>query len=145
MPSLEIKSLRNRRRTRSRLHLSSTPTSPLDDPPASNTKPPLYPLTTTTTTGPSSSSSDERPRHNKSPASSISSSSFFDDEQWRDAKSRRHGLHDTVWWGYFLLATTWILFVLAVGGVCGIWEWSLRPLRGSHSRLVCFVMWVELM
>jgi hypothetical protein len=126
MPSLEIKSLRNRKRTRSRLHVSSTPTSPSDTlNPSPSTA--LHPLTTTT--GPSSSSSDER--NNKSPDSSISSSSLFDDEQWkRVVKSRqRDSLKDTVWWGYFLLLTTWIVFVLGIGGVCGVWEWSLKPIR----------------
>jgi len=153
MPTLEIKSIRNRsKRTRSRLHLSSTPVSPIDtpseSPSAANT---LHPINTTTitatTTGPSSSSSDERPHHSKSPASSISSSSFFDDEQWkRVAKLReRDGLRDTVFWGYCLLVTTWALFVLGIGGVCGVWEWSLRPIRTDRSGVVDSLLWGRLM
>src|SRR5579871_2051101 len=116
MPSIEIHSFRNRnKRTRSRLHLSSTPNSPSSSP---DSLPTLHP-DTRTTTGPSSSSSDERPRHVKSPASSISSSSLFDDEQWKRTMQIRewNGFRDTVWWGYVLLGTTWIVFVLGIGGV----------------------------
>ena len=142
MPSLEIKSLRNRKKTRSRLHVASTPTSPSNDIPDNLDNPAtttLHPLTTTTTSGrngPSSSSSDER--NNKSPGSSISSSSLFDDEQWkRVVRNRaRDGLHDTVWWGYCLLLMTWIVFVMGIGGVCGIWEWSLKPIRTTKPRTV---------
>jgi len=146
MPSLELKSVRNRKRTRSRLHLSSTPLSPSLESPTTtptNTKPSLHPLTTVTNTtapGPSSSSSDERFRDdNKSPASSISSSSYFDDENLlRRARRLRDGLKDTVWWGYFLLISTWAVFVLGMGGVCGVWEWSLKPIRGNGVRVVSF-------
>ena len=142
MPSLEIKSHRNRnKRTRSRLHLSSTPSSPIDNPASPNSNDTLHPLnTTTTTTGPSSSSSDERPHHNKSPASSISSSSFFDDEQWKGVVRlrERDGLKDTVWWGYCLLVTTWGLFVVGIGGVCGVWEWSLKPIRTTKPGVVWY-------
>jgi hypothetical protein len=135
MPSLEIKSLRNRKRTRSRLHLSSTPTSPTGDPSSSTEKLTLHPLTTTT--GPSSSSSDERRGH-KSPGSSISSSSLFDDEQWKRVVRlrERDGLRDTVWWGYVLLGTNWTVFILGMGGVCGVWEWSLKPIRPERPTEV---------
>lgn len=134
MPSLEIKSLRSRKRTRSRLHLSSIPTSLADDSSPSTEKPSLHPLTTT---GPSSSSSDERRGH-KSPASSISSSSLFEDEQWKRVVRlrERDGLRDTVWWGYILLGTTWAVFVFGMGGVSGIWEWSLMPIRSEQSTVV---------
>jgi hypothetical protein len=136
MPFVELRSLRNRKRTRSRLHLSSTPSSPVDDPAhtTTGTHSTLPPLPSTT--GPSSSSSDERSRDNKSPASSISSSSFFDDETGRRARRERDGLRDTVWWGYFLLGVTWIVFVLGMGGVCGVWEWSLKPIRMKRGREV---------
>ena len=133
MPSLEIKSHRNRKRTRSRLHLSATPPSPSATTPTS-----LHPLTTTTTTttsppGPNTSSSDER--NNKSPASSTSS--LFDDDNWKRAVRirQRDGLQDTVWWGYFLLVTTWIVFILGIGGSCGVWEWSLKPIRLNTKRV----------
>ena len=131
MPSLEIKSLRNRKRTRSRLHLSSTSPSPSTTTPTS-----LHPLNTTTATttrGPNSSSSDER--NNKSPASSTSS--LFDDDSWKRAVRirQRDGLRDTVWWGYFLLVATWIVFVLGIGGSCGVWEWSLKPIRSNTKRV----------
>jgi len=133
MPSVELKASRNRKRGRSRLHVSSTahsPTSPV--PPPDTQIAPVnssYPTANTTTATTGSSSSDER--HEKSPsASSLSSSSFFDDEHWRRVIRRRgNGLNDTVWWGYFLLLTTWIVFVLGIGGVCGVWEWSLKPIR----------------
>ena len=136
MPSLEIKSHRNRKRTRSRLHLSSTSPSPSTTTPTS-----LHPLNTTTvatTTGPNSSSSDER--NNKSPASSTSS--LFDDDNWkRVVRIRQHdGLRDTVWWGYFLLVTTWVVFVLGIGGSCGVWEWSLRPIRSNPKRVQLLVI-----
>lgn len=133
MPSLEIKSPRNRKRTRSRLCLSSTPTSPSNDPSSpTNTQP------DTKATGPGSSSSDERLDHNKSPASSISSSSLIDDEQWRRSVRglEQDGLKDTVRWGYVVLGSTWIVFVLGIGGVCGIWEWSLKPIRAVQERIV---------
>ena len=140
MPSLEFKSSRNRKRGRSRLHVSSSvhsPTSPI--PPVDTqiaTANSSYPtVNITSTTG--NSSSDER--HEKSPsASSLSSSSLFDDEHWRRVIRRRgNGLNDTVWWGYFLLLTTWIVFVLGIGGVCGVWEWSLKPIRmDTKSKVV---------
>ena len=136
MPSLEIKSLRNRnKRTRSRLHLSSTPNNLSSD---SNSPTSLDPNHRTTTTGPSSSSSDEQSRHEKSPASSISSSSPFDDEQWKRVIRirERNGLRDTVWWGYFLLGLTWVMFITGIGGVCGIWEWSLSPIRLTKTKTV---------
>jgi len=134
MPGLELKSLRNRNKTRSNLHLSSTPASTLASPPTSPT--PVRQLPSTT--GPSSSSSDERPNHNKSPSSSISSSSFFDEDQWKRVVRirERDGMRGTVWWGYILLGTTWIFFILGIGGVCGVWEWSLRPLQQPGAKLV---------
>ena len=138
MPSLEIKSLRNRKRTRSRLHLSSTSPSPSTTTPTS-----LHPLntttaTTTTTGGPNTSSSDER--NNKSPASSTSS--LFDDDNWKRVLRirQRDGLRDTVWWGYFLLVTTWIVFILGIGGSCGVWEWSLKPIRSNTKRVQILVI-----
>jgi hypothetical protein len=156
MPSIELKPARNRKRGRSRLHLSSTahsPTSPVPPTdPIDGTATALQPTTintTTTTTG--SSSSDER--QEKSPsASSISSSSFFDDEHWRRVirKREQNGLRDTVQWGYFLLLTTWVVFVLGIGGVCGVWEWSLKSIRtDTKNRIVSswlgrlWLMWVD--
>jgi hypothetical protein len=133
MPPVELKSKRNRKRTgRSRLHLSSTPQpscSTASPPNTASTSP--QPLNTTHLK--ESSSSDER--HEESPsASSISSSSPFDDEHWRRSiRKRDNGLNDTVWWGWFLLSTTWIVFVLGMGGVCGVWEWGLKPIR-LHTR-----------
>ena len=47
-----------------------------------------------------------------------------------------NGFRDTVWWGYFLLGTTWIVFVLGIGGVCGTWEWSLSPIRSAKMEMV---------
>jgi len=140
MPSVELKSSRNRKRGRSRLHVSSSahsPTSPI--PPVDTqiaTANSSHPTVNITTSTPGSSSSDER--HEKSPsASSLSSSSFFDDEHWRRAiRKRGNGLNDTVWWGYFLLLTTWIVFVLGIGGVCGVWEWSLKPIRTDTKHKV---------
>ena len=44
-------------------------------------------------------------------------------------KREQNGLRDTVRWGYFLLLTTWVVFVLGIGGVCGVWEWSLKSIR----------------
>jgi hypothetical protein len=133
MPSLETKSSRNRKRTRSRLHISSTPKSASNDPSS-----PTTPQPKTTIHGPSSSSSDERLGHNKSLDSSISSSSLVDDEQWRRSVRRlgKDRLKDTVWWGYVLLGSTWIVFVLGIGGVCGIWEWSLKPIRTVREKRV---------
>lgn len=133
MPFVQLKSSRIRKRGRSRLHLSSTapsPTSPVPPTDIENASSiSLHPtVNTTATTG--SSSSDER--QEKSPsASSISSSSLFDDEHWRRAQRKRdnNGLKDTVWWGYFLLLTTWIVFILGIGGVCGVWQWSLKPIQ----------------
>jgi hypothetical protein len=148
MPSIELKSARNRKRGRSRLHLSSTahsPTSPVSPVTPTDTKngtvtslQPTTLNTTTTATTTGSSSSDER--QEKSPsASSISSSSFFDDEHWRRVirKREQNGLKDTVQWGYFLLVTTWVVFVLGIGGVCGVWEWSLKSIRiDTKNRIV---------
>ena len=134
MPSFEIKSLRNRKRTRSRLYISSTSPSPSTSTPTPIS---LHPLNTTTTatTGrdPNSSSSDER--NNKSPQSSTSS--LFDDDNWKRVVriGQRDGLRDTVWWGYFLLITTWIVFILGIGGSCGVWEWSLKPIRSNTKRV----------
>ena len=133
MPSVEIKSLRNRKRTRSRLHLSSTSPSPSTPTPTPTSLHPLNTTTAATTRGPNSSSSDER--NNKSPASSTSS--LFDDDNWKRAVyiRQRDGSRDTVWWGYFLLVTTWIVFVLGIGGSCGVWEWSLKPIRSNTKRV----------
>lgn len=137
MPSFEVRSHRNRNRPHSRRHLSSTSTSPSNDP-SSLTDVQIH----TTNTGPSNSSSDERPSCHKSPGSSISSSSLFDDDQWRrTVRGFEHeGLKDTVWWGYLLLGTTWIVFILGIGNVCGIWEWSLKPIRAVQERTVWSVL-----
>jgi hypothetical protein len=128
MPSLEIRPLRARKRSHSRshLHLSSTaPSSPSSPPP----------ITTAPFQG---SSSDERNKENKSPDSSISSNSPVDDDEWKKViRNRKHNrLRDTVWWGYFLLGTTWIVFVLGMGGVCRVWEWSLKSIRVDHDSIV---------
>jgi hypothetical protein len=48
----------------------------------------------------------------------------------------REGLQDTVWWGYFLLVTTWGVFILGIGGVLGVWEWSLKPIRVERTSPV---------
>jgi len=128
MPSLEMKA-RNRKKGRSHLHVSSIP------PPSTTSPNPSSPdsLNPTNSTQPSSSSSDER----KSP-DSISSSSLFDDEQWKRSirLRQRMGLKDTVWWGYCLLGMTWLMFILGMGGVCGVWEWSLKPIRSTKTRMV---------
>ena len=81
-------------------------------------------------TQPSSSSSDERKF-----TGSISNSSLFDDEQWRRSMHfcARNGLKDTVLWGYCLLGMTWLM---GIGGVCGIWEWSLKPIQSAKTRMV---------
>ena len=61
----------------------------------------------------------------------------------------RDGLRDTVWWGYVLLGWTWIVFVVGIGGVFGIWEWSLRPIRSVGTGKVlsqnclCFPAFVD--
>jgi hypothetical protein len=120
MQPLELKPTRNRKRAHhSRLHISSGPQSSL---PSSPLAPPsLHPLNTRLK---GSSSSDER--HGKSQSAS-SVSSFFDGEQWRQIR-KRSALKDTVWWGWALFSATWIMFVLGMGGVCGVWEWSLGPI-----------------
>ena len=45
-------------------------------------------------------------------------------------------MQDTVWWGQWLLGTTWLLFILGIGGVCGMWEWSLQPIRIEKTETV---------
>jgi hypothetical protein len=118
MQPLELKLTRNRKRAgRPHLHLSSVPQSPITSSPLA--PPSLHPLNTRLK---GSSSSDER--HGKS----TSASSFFDGEQWRRIR-KRSTLKDTVWWGWALLSATWIVFILGMGGVCGVWEWSLGPIR----------------
>jgi hypothetical protein len=113
----------------------------------------LKPTTINTTTTPTTASSSSDERHEKSPsASSISSSSFFDDEHWRRVirKREQNGLRDTVQWGYFLLLTTWVVFVLGIGGVCGVWDWSLKSIRtDTKNRIVSslvdclWLMWID--
>ncbi|RPB25665.1 hypothetical protein L211DRAFT_758826, partial [Terfezia boudieri ATCC MYA-4762] len=33
-------------------------------------------------------------------------------------------LADTVWWGYFILLSTWLIFVIGMGSVLGVWGWA---------------------
>jgi hypothetical protein len=35
-----------------------------------------------------------------------------------------------------LLGTTWTVFILGMGGVCGVWEWSLKPIRHETANEV---------
>ncbi|EPS37372.1 hypothetical protein H072_8938 [Dactylellina haptotyla CBS 200.50] len=42
----------------------------------------------------------------------------------RTASSRHVDPADTVWWGWVLLITTWVVFVMGMGSVLGIWDWA---------------------
>ncbi|KAF8450180.1 hypothetical protein BGX38DRAFT_512329 [Terfezia claveryi] len=33
-------------------------------------------------------------------------------------------LADTVWWGYFILLSTWLIFVIGMGNVLSVWGWA---------------------
>jgi hypothetical protein len=32
--------------------------------------------------------------------------------------------HDTIYWGWVVLLTTWVVFVIGMGSVGGVWEWA---------------------
>ncbi|KAF3910933.1 hypothetical protein ABW20_dc0109775 [Dactylellina cionopaga] len=42
----------------------------------------------------------------------------------RTSSSRHVDPADTVWWGWVLLITTWVVFVMGMGSVLGIWDWA---------------------
>ncbi|KAK6533531.1 hypothetical protein TWF694_002470 [Orbilia ellipsospora] len=42
----------------------------------------------------------------------------------RTASSQHVDPADTVWWGWVLLVTTWVVFVMGMGSVLGIWDWA---------------------
>jgi hypothetical protein len=69
-------------------------------------------------------------RHDDFPGSSGSSMSSFKEDQFDGSAFREaNSFPTTVWWGYVLLGITWLTFVLGLGGVCGVWSWSLRAIR----------------
>ncbi|KAK6509510.1 hypothetical protein TWF481_004250 [Arthrobotrys musiformis] len=42
----------------------------------------------------------------------------------RTSSSRHVDYADTVWWGWVVLLTTWVVFVVGMGSVLGIWDWA---------------------
>ncbi|KAF3930732.1 hypothetical protein ABW19_dt0209683 [Dactylella cylindrospora] len=42
----------------------------------------------------------------------------------RTNSSRNVDPADTVWWGWVLLGVTWVVFVVGMGSVLGIWDWA---------------------
>ncbi|KAF3201419.1 hypothetical protein TWF106_002837 [Orbilia oligospora] len=42
----------------------------------------------------------------------------------RTSSSRHVDYADTVWWGWVVLITTWVVFVVGMGSVLGIWDWA---------------------
>ncbi|EWC48176.1 hypothetical protein DRE_02280 [Drechslerella stenobrocha 248] len=43
---------------------------------------------------------------------------------FRRGSSRNVDQADTVWWGWVLLVTTWVVFVVGMGSVVGMWDWA---------------------
>ncbi|KAK6350073.1 hypothetical protein TWF696_006320 [Orbilia brochopaga] len=43
---------------------------------------------------------------------------------FRRPSSSRVDPADTVWWGWVVLVTTWVVFVVGMGSVLGIWDWA---------------------
>ncbi|KAJ6261893.1 hypothetical protein Dda_2692 [Drechslerella dactyloides] len=43
---------------------------------------------------------------------------------FRRVSSSRVDPADTVWWGWVVLVTTWVVFVVGMGSVLGIWDWA---------------------
>ncbi|KAF3902754.1 hypothetical protein AA313_de0203576 [Arthrobotrys entomopaga] len=42
----------------------------------------------------------------------------------RTASSQHVDPADTVWWGWVLLITTWVVFVMGMGSSLGVWDWA---------------------
>ncbi|KAK6536509.1 hypothetical protein TWF281_000737 [Arthrobotrys megalospora] len=58
-------------------------------------------------------------------ASVASRSSSRISRSFRRTSSSRHvDYADTVWWGWVMLITTWVVFVVGMGSVLGIWDWA---------------------
>ena len=36
----------------------------------------------------------------------------------------RHDYAETEWWGWIILATTWLVFVVGMGSCLGVWSWA---------------------
>ncbi|KAF8456058.1 hypothetical protein BDZ91DRAFT_667399 [Kalaharituber pfeilii] len=46
------------------------------------------------------------------------------DNPWVIHRDTIDPLADTVWWGWAILSGTWIIFVIGMGSVLGVWEWA---------------------
>ncbi|KAK6363281.1 hypothetical protein TWF730_000721 [Orbilia blumenaviensis] len=58
-------------------------------------------------------------------SSAASRSSSRISRSFRRTSSSRHvDYADTVWWGWAVLITTWVVFVVGMGSVLGIWDWA---------------------
>ncbi|KAK6357043.1 hypothetical protein TWF718_001374 [Orbilia javanica] len=49
----------------------------------------------------------------------------------RTSSSRHVDYADTVWWGWVVLITTWVVFVVGMGSVLGIWDWAWFGTTGA--------------
>ena len=50
--------------------------------------------------------------------------STFIDGPWLPRRDAVDPLADTVWWGWAILFSTWMVFVVGMGSVLGVWEWA---------------------
>jgi hypothetical protein len=41
---------------------------------------------------------------------------------------------DTLFWGWVVLLSTWVVFVVGIGSVLGVWEWAWTGEMGSGGR-----------
>ncbi|KAI4173915.1 MAG: hypothetical protein LQ343_002683 [Gyalolechia ehrenbergii] len=58
-----------------------------------------------------------RTRHSpKSPLSTVAAEAFPSPEVWDYTETR--------WWGWVVLAVTWIVFVVGMGSCLGVWSWA---------------------
>ncbi|KAF3908518.1 hypothetical protein ABW21_db0205819 [Orbilia brochopaga] len=54
---------------------------------------------------------------------------------FRRPSSSRVDPSDTVWWGWVVLVTTWVVFVVGMGSVLGIWDWAWYGPGTSMKRI----------
>ena len=50
--------------------------------------------------------------------------STFIDGPWLPRRDAVDPLADTVWWGWAIMFSTWMVFVVGMGSVLGVWEWA---------------------